>query len=266
MDVASDNALSKNAAAVAEITANLKAAARSCGSMRHLWLFDIDGTLVNINHVHLKAYKLDYREVLNRGVPDGIIVATFGMSERETHESILRQLGIPADETLIGRLAQGYVRNVQKAIETTRITPLEGAVPFLSALKERSEHLGIITGNLEKPARRILEKAGLASFFTLFSSDDGTLGRKEIVLNAIRQAEERGLSFEAVVVVGDTTKDVKAAQGAAKERTELRIVSVAVATGSDGVATLEKAGAGVVVRSLTELRDDALLGVLQKTI
>ncbi len=229
--------------------------------MRRLWLFDIDGTLVNINHVHLKAYKLDYQEVLNRDVPDGIIIATFGMSERETHESILRQLGLPADEKLIGRLAQGYVRNVQKAIETAPIAPLEGVVPFLSALKGRGEHLGIITGNLEKPARRIIGKAGLSRFFTLFSSDDGTLRRKEIVLNAIRQAEQRGLSFGAVVVVGDTTKDVKAAQAAAKERKGLRIVSVAVATGSDDVATLEKAGAEVVVRSLNGRGD--ILGKIE---
>lgn len=233
------------------MTPSDKLAAMDC--TKHLWLFDIDGTLVNINHVHLETYKRCYRGVLQRELPDELVISSFGMTEHETHAYLLREIGMKADDALIGRLAAAYPRHFAAVVQAVEVRPLPGVVAFLKILQAKGEHLGIVTGNLAEPARLILERSGLARFFPLVAFDDGHRTRVQIITNAIEQAQRRGYAFETVIVVGDTTKDIAAAKEAAKQRTDVKIVAVGAATGSDDAVTLRKAGADAVLLSFAEL-------------
>lgn len=197
--------------------------------MINLWLFDIDGTLVNLNYVHLASYKSAYRDVLEKHVSDKIIESQFGRSEYDTHKHIVSTLEIPPDDNLINRLTKAFELNSTRALISLRkIEPLEGVVEFLTDLRNRHEYIGAVTGNLKVPAELILEKAGLMDFFNIFSYADGAKTREQIIQHAIDEARKQRYRFNKVIVIGDTTYDIKAGK-------YVNAFTVAVATGSDSV-------------------------------
>lgn len=215
--------------------------------MKNLYLFDIDGTLVNINDVHLRSYKLDYSSVLQRNVPDETILKTFGMSEADMHPVIFRELNIPYNSDLIRKLIEGHASNFKKAIGSTDIKPLEGVVEFLFQLRGNGEYVAAITGNLEEPARLILDRAGLTQFFDYLTFDDGKSERKQIVQRAVDEAKQRRYDFNKIVVIGDTTYDIEAGK-------YVKAFTVGVGTGSDDLNKLKMQNPDILLPNLTQYR------------
>lgn len=202
-------------------------------TQKHLWLFDIDGTLVNINHIHLAAYKNNYRERINREISDKVIISLFGMSEHEMHRHLFRKLGIPSTSRLVDRILKSVPTYFRKALANTKtIKPLPGVVEFLTYLKTDKQHIGIVTGNIKTNAELILNKSGLRKYFAIVSSDDGKSQRWQIVQRAIDTARQKNYDFDKVIVIGDTKYDIKAGK-------KVNTYTVAVATGSDSLATLQ---------------------------
>ena len=212
--------------------------------MADLYLFDIDGTLVNIHSIHLRAYTLDYAAVVQRDVPDALLLRTFGMSEAEMHRVVFKDLGLPCYEGLIKKLIDHHARNFQYALENNRVVPLRGVVEFLSYLKLRQARIAVVTGNLEGPARLILERSGLRHFFDFVSCDDGESSRKQIVQRALTMAQER-YAVQRVIVIGDTMHDVEAGKS-------IHAFTVGVATGNERVDTLKATNPDLVLESLRE--------------
>lgn len=212
--------------------------------MANLWLFDIDGTLVNINHVHIDSYKSAYHDILRKEVSDVTIKSQFGKSEYDIHTYLLNALGIRPDNHLIDKLTEAFKLNSIKALSgLEKIEPLKGVVEFLTHLQICHEVLGAVTGNLKAPADVILEKAGIINFFKIFSYSDGTKTREQIVQHVIDEAIKQKYNFNKVIVIGDTIHDVEAGK-------YLNAFTVAVATGSDSLKKLEEAKPDIAVPTL----------------
>lgn len=209
----------------------------------NLWLFDIDGTLVNINDAHLASYKLTYKDILGVDVSDQPIIDTFGMSEVEMHIKILQGLGLSYDKSLIDRIITARPLNFKEVLGSSKIEPLEGVADFLTYLKNNNEYLGAFTGNLEGPARFILSRSGLEEFFSILSYDDCTKSKQQIIKYAIGEAKQNGYNFGRVVVIGDTTKDIEAGKN-------IGAFTVGVATGSDPLGKLQRSKPDSAVTSL----------------
>ena len=107
--------------------------------MSNLWLFDIDGTLVNINHIHLASYKKDYKDVMKIDVPSNLIISTFGMSQAELHKEICRKLRIPLNKDIEKKLMKIHASNFGKTLAMADIKPLRMVLEFLRHLKSRKE-------------------------------------------------------------------------------------------------------------------------------
>ena len=58
--------------------------------MANLFLFDIDGTLVNLTEVHVQAYLRAYEEVTGFRIPREQILRQFGKPERPMQDAVLR--------------------------------------------------------------------------------------------------------------------------------------------------------------------------------
>lgn len=216
--------------------------------MAKLFLFDIDGTLVTgVNDSTLSvgstedrftlaiknALDLDVkRERDFRGLTDYLILKEMlkdaGWSDARIEPQIPR---------LIAELDAVH----GQVFHPDLVKLLPGVRELLSALTERHQILGLLTGNLETVARRKLEALNVWSFFTVggFGSDAHAT-RADLVKLAVGRAgfEERP---EMVYALGDTPKDIEAAIDAGIEN------SVGVVNGFREASELKEAGAKIVL-------------------
>lgn len=202
-------------------------------------IFDIDGTLVDTNYLHVMAWRrvfLDHREL------------------HITSARIHRLVGMGSDEmleTLCGR--QRPELKPERAERFDALKPLIRAFPragdLLRSLHDRGLRVVLATS---------AEKSDLEALLSAIDADDAidaVTSAEEV--DAAKPApdvfcvalEEAGTSPDATVVVGDTVWDVEAA-------TRAGMPCVAVLSGGISRAELEEAGAVAVYDDVAALLDD----------
>src|SRR3989344_1084809 len=227
--------------------------------MSHLFIFDLDGTLINITDQQVAATNLDYRTALGITLEDNVVLDKFGMGEWETHEAIFNELNLPYQGEERNRRIQQIIDQHPKSFREVLdpipyISPLEEVVDFLSYLRKNNENLALATGNMQEPAEILLEKSGLKSFFQIVSYSDGIKSKRETIEYAIRQATDKNLQFRRVVFFDDTSKGVSAGRYVGALVPTL-VVGVATGLkGSDSAESLVKAGADIVISSFRYYR------------
>ena len=202
-------------------------------------LFDVDGTLVDTNYLHVMAWR---RVFLEQGEPE------------ITGARIHRLVGMGSDEmleTLFGRsrpeLKPERARHF--AALKTEIRAFPRAGDLLRAVHDRGMRVVLATS---------AEKSDLEALLEAIDADDAidAVTSAEEVENAKPSPdlfcvalEEAGTAPEATVVVGDTVWDVKAAARAG-------LPCVAVTSGGISRGELEAAGAVAVYEDVGALLDD----------
>ena len=176
-----------------------------------------------------------------------------GRTELATTTDVLTANGFEAAQETIDALFKALVAESERAAHRfpaeARVLP--GAAEALTAF---AGHDGVVqtlvTGNLPEISRHKLAAFGLHEYLDLEIGGYGTLSvhRPDLVPHAVGlAAAKHGTEFGtgAVVVIGDTPNDVKAAldNGA---------VSVAVATGHFSADELRAAGAHTVLPDLAD--------------
>lgn len=115
------------------------------------------------------------------------------------------------------------------AVRQAEATPL---VPLMDELRGRGLTLGVVTNDLESPARAHLREAGVDSAFARVIACDSGFAAKPAPDMLLAFCEMVGLEPAQVVMVGDSPHDMIAARGAGMHR-------VAVLTGVASRAQLE---------------------------
>jgi phosphoglycolate phosphatase-like HAD superfamily hydrolase len=136
----------------------------------------------------------------------------------------------------------------QECATSPRFKVLDGAFEAVGWLRARGDCVvGLATGNTLAGARVKLSRAGLADQFAFGGYGSDSAVRAEVVATAIARGEAVAKTrATAVVVVGDTMHDVRAAKAC-------EALCVAVTTGSEPRTALEAGGADAVIDSLHEL-------------
>ncbi len=211
------------------------------------FLFDIDGTLVNLRLIWEEMYLSLYKDVAGVELTNAELLSKFGPPEYEGHRVILQGRGIDSVETVEALVRESEKRMIQR-LGGPDISSY--VIPYvrecLDALNDGTNSVGIVTGNMKLIAEAILQGAGLRKYFSVVGcSDEQTTARAQIVDNAVSAFNEKGKIFLArnIHVIGDTPLDVRAA----KER---GYVSVAVATGHYSFKELRKVNPDVLLRDL----------------
>jgi phosphoglycolate phosphatase-like HAD superfamily hydrolase len=142
------------------------------------------------------------------------------------------------------------------AASTGGIRVHDGILRALDLAEARPEvALGLGTGNMREGARIKLGHAGIYHRFSFGGFGDDSIDRPAILAaGARRGAAQLGLLLPdcRVVVVGDTPKDIAAAQAIGAD-------CVAVATGMHSVAELEAHRPTLACQNLNDQRADAVL-------
>jgi phosphoglycolate phosphatase len=213
-----------------------------------LVLFDVDETLVHTGGAGARSWKRAFEALYD--IPADIGAHTSaGETDPEvageTFRGVLNRDPTP-DE--LGRLYARYLLSLAEEIWASKeYKVLPGAEQTLLDLGEAGVMLGLVSGAMEGAARTKLMPGNLNRFFVFGAYGSDSPNRPELTELAIKKGTRlhSELTAAQVMVVGDTPRDIEAAQAAGA-------VSVGVATGHYSTAELASAGADHVLGSLEE--------------
>ena len=223
-------------------------------------LFDIDGTLITTGGAGRRAMERAFEDAHQRS--DALATIRLdGMTDRLIARLGLTAIGVEATDATIDALLAAYLRGLSEEvarIEAARYRLHLGMLAAVDAAHARGHAVGLGTGNLREGARVKLERVDVWHRFGFGGFGDDHEDRAALIRRgAERGAATLGVPLEAarVVIIGDTPKDVAAAQAMGAE-------SIGVATGNFTAEQLLAAGATRSFASLAEPGAiDALLGL-----
>jgi HAD superfamily hydrolase (TIGR01509 family) len=202
-------------------------------------LFDVDGTLVDSNYLHVHAWTRAFAEV-------GIPVETW---------RIHRSIGADGSE-LVDSLSGGAEDDVQKRLKdlhtqfyeetTSLLSPLPGARELLDRVASLGLQVVLATSAPENELsilRKVLDRDDLVS--TATSSGDVSTAKPEpdIVEVALERA---GVAADRAVFVGDAVWDAEASKRAG-------VQSIGVLSGGFSRGELQEAGASAIFENALDL-------------
>lgn len=163
-------------------------------------LFDLDGTLIDTNHLIVTSFRHVFREKLGREVDPAEIYPHFGEPLPATMEFFAPGR---ADEFV------AFYRDFNIANHDTLLRHFPGMPEAVAALKQAGVKLGVVTSKKSDMARRGLRVSGLEPFFDAVVGMDETAKHKpdpEPALLALQRMGER--SGNDVLMVGDSVFDI----------------------------------------------------------
>ncbi|MHB1131559.1 MAG: HAD family hydrolase [Chloroflexota bacterium] len=210
-------------------------------------LFDVDGCLISSGGAGGRSWKHAFQSLY--GVPADIWQSTeAGMTDPEVARlTFTSALGREPTDRELARLMGAYLdRLAWEVAHSPGYRVMPGVQGLLPQLVDAGVLLGIVSGALESGAHIKLARAGLNRFFSFGGYGSDSSDRGELTRLAIDRAGRicgHALDAWAVLVVGDTPRDVEAAHAAGA-------VAVGVATGKYTVDQLRAAGADHLLPTL----------------
>jgi HAD superfamily hydrolase (TIGR01509 family) len=217
-------------------------------------VLDVDGTLVDTNYQHAIAWHRALRA-------HGHVVQVW---------QIHRHIGMGGDQIVAALIGEEGERSDGEAIRAAEgeaygeligeVQAMDGATELLEELREDGARAILASSAKAEEVEHyveLLDARGLVEGWTTAADVERTKPHPDLVHAAIEKVGCAG----PVVMVGDSTWDVKAAEAAG-------VPTLAVLTGGFSEAELREAGAADVVESIGELRKDRArlrrLGVQRK--
>lgn len=223
-----------------------------------LYLFDIDGTLVDTGGAGMAALEQATHEIFGNGGPPldlagatdlGIVIGIHEhFSVEPTRERIDRYLSIYQLRLDWNLTHGGFPGRV--------IDGVGGLLGILAGCSHAT--LGLLTGNTAGGAASKVRHFGLASYFSFGAYGCDHRDRNRLGPIALERAAAhagRSFSAEETWIIGDTPKDIACAKAIGAR-------CLAVATGRFTTTELAAHGADHVVESLEHVRQDDCAGFL----
>ena len=203
-----------------------------------LWLFDIDGTLLNAAGCGLRAIDRAMRELY--GVGDASAGVDFaGRTDLAIWQGVFAKCGLGPARFHADRatIEATYLRLLHDELSRHGVTVLPGFPELLDAGRDRGWTLGLLTGNFRAGGHAKLAAGGLDGYFALGGFGDNNTEREPLYGLALADARRHaGRDFppRRVLVIGDTLHDLRCARAGGAH-------AVLVATGLVPAAALRAA-------------------------
>lgn len=205
--------------------------------MMKLILFDIDGTLVRVDH---ELTRQIVRDVVRQG-----LLCEDRLDDLELHGKTDRQilLEICAAKGCVGDEARSrcvvmedlLLDGWRQHLNETNVELLPGVRDLLDRLSRiENVRLGLLTGNVEQGARLKLAPHDLNHYFPYGSFGSDAIDRTELPPIALARAsahEGHPFTFDRTLIIGDSHRDIACARA-------WGISALAVATGVLSLETL----------------------------
>ena len=208
-----------------------------------VFLFDLDGTLVDSVYQHVLAWK----EALDaEGIELSVwrIHRRIGMSGGLFANMLLRETGMQVSPERLERLRQGHTQSYRRLVAGVR--PLPGARELLATLTQNAIPWAIATsGRMETAAANLAALGVDPAKVPVVTRDQVKYAKPDPDL-FLAAAERLGAPIETAVVVGDAIWDMLAAR-------RCRALGVGLLSGGYGQEELERAGAARVYEDPADL-------------
>jgi HAD superfamily hydrolase (TIGR01549 family) len=203
-------------------------------------LFDIDGTLVDSNYLHVDAWMRGFAEA-GETLQAAMVHEGIGLDSAKLLE---RLFGDRADSEGVARAKELHSTYYSDSAE--RLRRFEGVHELFRAVRERGMKVVLASSAPQEELDillRVLDADELIDETT--NSSDVETAKPEPDLIAVA-LEKAGVTADEAVMVGDTRWDVEAARRAGVD-------TVAVLTGGRGRGELLESGAVEVYRDVADL-------------
>jgi len=210
---------------------------------RAVFVFDLDGTLVDSVYQHVLAWQ----EALDDcGIDLSVwrIHRRMGMSGGLFVGALLRETGQPVDAELVARLQQAHAQAYRRRAGQVRLLP--GARELLAHLTGVGVPWAVATSGLQTAAQPTLELLEVPATVPVVTRDQVERAKPDPDL-FLAAAERLGVDVADAVVVGDSVWDLLAARRA-------RALGIGLLSGGYGREELERAGAYRVYDDPADLR------------
>lgn len=217
-----------------------------------LWVFDLDGTLVDSRFDLVSAVNATLAHRGLAALPEDIVVSHIGDGAEDLIRRSLEAAGMPGPE-----IRDGFADTMrwfldyygEHCLDRTVLYP--GALELLDDLAARGRPLAVLTNKPEKPTLKILEHLGILARFRAVVPGDGPLGRKPDPTGLAYILRNVNASPQESVLVGDSLQDLRTARAAGTS-------FLAFLGGLGDAGAIAAAAPDVAVNALTEIT--ALLG------
>ena len=181
---------------------------------QNAYLFDIDGTLLRSrDRIHVDSFASSVQRVTGFEVTLAGIVLQ-GSTDTGILREACKQAGIPAEvlATHLEAILEAMGKTVAEQKHALDLVRMPGVEEVLRHLAGRGALLGVATGNLEMIGWIKVEHAGLREWFRFGGFSDRFPIRSELIAHAADKAREMAGRDAEICVVGDTPRDIEAAQ------------------------------------------------------
>jgi len=202
-------------------------------------LFDVDGTLVDSNYLHVDTWARALEEV-GHPVDAWRIHRAIGMDSAKLLESLLGERADAVGERAKTRHGDLYLQQAE------RLRPFDGARDLVAELARRGARVVLATSAPQKELELLLKVLDVDEHLADFTSANDVETAKpepDLIHAALGKA---GVDAAQAVMVGDTVWDVEAA-------TRAGVASIGVLSGGIGADELSDAGAVAVYADVAEL-------------
>lgn len=172
-------------------------------------LFDLDGTLVNNEHIKALAFSKAIERLGGKSDPS-IYEEVMGMSGPIIRKRFIIESGVNVDSDEYLELYKSIYEDILKAELEIR----SGAINFLDDLKSAGLKLAIVSSAYRKIVNWIIESSGIIKFIDTIITGDDVTNKKPAPDCFIAALESLTLSKENVVVFEDTEVGLRAAKNA----------------------------------------------------
>ncbi len=218
-----------------------------------LFLFDIDGTLINSGGSGQKAANIVFEKYFH--IKNGFSkVQLRGRSDTAIWNDVINNFKIPQSEYIKLKpvLFREYYKTLKKVIiSADKKELLPNVKETIRYIIKKEYKLGLITGNLKQGAYIKINAFDLGKFFPVggFGNDSGS--RDIIAKKAISRAKKFynfNFSNDNIYIIGDTPADIQCALNN-------NVIAVAVATGKHSIEELKKYNPHYTLKNLNELKN-----------
>lgn len=215
--------------------------------MKQIFLFDIDGTLINTSGAGGAALNLALQEEF--GILEPKKISLSGRTDRGIALELFEHHQIEPTEPNWTRFRTAYLSRLRSLLPHRQGIVLPGAEALVERLSTLSHSaLGLLTGNVFEGAQTKLEHFGLFKHFAFGGYGDHHPHRDDVARAAFLAVVERhGHDEERQIwVIGDTPLDIQCARAIGAK-------AVAVATGTFSLDELRACQPDHAIASLEDL-------------